>query len=58
MQESKLPSFVQNQANKALLNTAETWSFEASDSIEAVIAKIVHRTPLTFTNPSLGLLIR
>ena len=58
MQESKLPSVVQGRADKALLNTAETWSFEAGDSIEAVITKIVRRTPLTFTNPSLGLLIR
>ena len=58
MQESKLPLVVQGQADKALLNTAETWSFEAGDCIEAVITRIVRRTPLTFTNPPLGLLIR
>ena len=61
MHEISLPSVVQGQAKTALLvvlDTAQTWAFEAGDSIEAVIIKIVRRTPLTFTNPSLGLLMR
>ena len=38
--------------------TAAAWEFEEQDAVEAVIIKIENRSPLTFSNPAIGTLVR
>ena len=45
-------------AQAAMTITSTTWSFEAAVAMEAVIQQIVSRSPLTFANPHLGMVLR
>ena len=49
---------MQAAADAALTLTSQVWHFEPSDAIEAVITKIVQRSPLTFARPEIGTMLR
>ena len=49
MAEMKPPETVAAAALTAMQMTADAWGFQAPDAVEAVMLKIVSRTPLTFT---------
>ena len=49
---------VAEAARSVMVTTATTWGFRAADAVEAVIHKIVSRSPLTFVNPHLGTVLR
>ena len=51
------PGIVAAAALTAMQMIARTWGFEAPEAVEAVMLKIVSRTPLTFINPHLWLLL-
>jgi hypothetical protein len=52
------PMAVAEAAQSAMMTTATPWGFRAADAVEAVIQKIVSRSPLTFVNPRLGTVLR
>ena len=49
---------VAEAAQAAMTTTSTTWGFKAADAVEAVIQKLVARSPLTFVNPRLGIVLR
>ena len=53
----KAPGIVAEAALTAMRMAAGTWGFEAPEAVEAVMLKIVSRTPLPFINPQLWLLL-
>jgi hypothetical protein len=58
MADNAPPTQVQAAADAALTLTSQVWQFEPSDAIEAVITKIERRSPLTFTRPEIGTMLR
>ena len=52
------PVIVASAAATAMQLTAKTWDFKTPDTVEAVMLKIESRSPLTFTNPHLGTVLR
>lgn len=58
MMNAEPPTAVKAAADAAMEMTAKYWSFRATDTIEAVIAKCTQRMPLVFANPALGTVLR
>ena len=57
MVELSAPGRVAEAALTAMQMTAKTWGFDTPEAVEAVMLKIVSRTPLTFINPHVWLLL-
>ena len=52
------PAEVQQAANTALSMTVATWELGEQDAVEPVIINIENRSPLPFSNPAIGTLVR
>ena len=58
MSDRAHPTEVQKAVDTAIELTSQVWCFEPGDAIEAAIAKIEQRSPLTFARPEIGTMLR